>query len=96
MQPAKELSVSLKQLNALIAPCYPFNAAQLISRSCQWLCAFVCLSTLSYLTVPPKHLLYFYPYSITVKHILWQSGKADIRWETNKKIGQMGLRVLHN
>jgi hypothetical protein len=35
MQAAKELSVSMKQLNALIAPCYPLNAAQLISHSCQ-------------------------------------------------------------
>lgn len=74
----------MKQLNALIAPFYPLNAAQLISHSCLWLCTFVWLFTLSYLEVPPKHLFYFYPHSVTAKHILWQSGEDDIRWETNK------------
>lgn len=85
MQATKELSVSMKQLNALIALCYPLNAAQLISRSCLWLCAFVCLSTLRYLTVPPKHLLYFYSYSLTVKHILSRVGKLTLGEKQTKK-----------
>lgn len=69
MQTAKELFVSIKQLNALIALCYHLKTAQLVCHSYQSLCAFVWLSIFSYLKVPSQTFILFLSFVVELQNV---------------------------